>query len=119
MFQPRSIQSSLSFADKFFSIDFILVIGILILGITSMFAMYSTDGGAFKYHTTSHIIRFSVFFTLFLFLSFIQIRFWHEASYVIYIIFVTFWSKPTFFNYCHILLVLCISDSNMGTPRLL
>ena len=87
MFQPRSIQSSLSFADKFFSIDFILVIGILILGITSMFAMYSTDGGAFKYHTTSHIIRFSVFFTLFLFLSFIQIRFWHEASYVIYIIF--------------------------------
>ena len=62
MFQPRSIQSSLSFKDKLFSIDYVLVISILILGIVSMFAMYSTDGGEFKYHTESHIIRFSVFF---------------------------------------------------------
>ena len=51
MFQPRSIQSSLSFKDKLFSIDYILVTSILILGIVSMFAMYSTDGGEFKYHT--------------------------------------------------------------------
>ena len=28
---------------------------VLILGIISMFAMYSTDGGEFKYHTKSHI----------------------------------------------------------------
>ena len=65
MFQPRSIQSSLSFKDKLFSIDYILVISILILGIVSMFAMYSTDGGEFKYHTKSHILRFSVFFIMF------------------------------------------------------
>ena len=62
MFQPRSIQSSLSFRDKLFSIDYVLVISILILGIVSMFAMYSTDGGEFKYHTKSHILRFSFFF---------------------------------------------------------
>ena len=45
MLQPRSIQSSLSLRDKIFSIDYILVLAILVLGITSMFAMYSTDGG--------------------------------------------------------------------------
>ena len=60
MFQPRSIQSSLSFKDKLYSIDYILVTGVLILGIVSMFAMYSTDGGEFKYHTKSHILRFLV-----------------------------------------------------------
>ena len=62
MFQPRSIQSSLSFRDKLFSIDYVLVFSILILGIVSMFAMYSTDGGEFKYHTESHILRFFIFF---------------------------------------------------------
>ena len=87
MFQPRSIQSSLSFRDKLFSIDYVLVISILILGIVSMFAMYSTDGGEFKYHTKSHILRFSVFFLMFLILSFIQIRFWHSTSYLIYFVF--------------------------------
>ena len=87
MFQPRSIQSSLSFRDKILSIDYVLVISILILGITSMFAMYSTDGGEFKYHTESHILRFFVFFIMFFILSFVQIRFWHSTSYLIYAIF--------------------------------
>ena len=87
MFQPRSIQSSLSFRDKLFSLDYVLIVSILILGITSMFAMYSTDGGEFKYHTESHILRFFVFFFMFLILSFVQIRFWHDTSYLIYFVF--------------------------------
>ena len=87
MFQPRSIQSSLSLKDKLYSIDYILVFGILVLGIVSMFAMYSTDGGEFKYHTKSHIVRFSIFFLLFFMLSFVQIRLWHKTSYIIYLIF--------------------------------
>jgi rod shape determining protein RodA len=87
MFRPRSIQSSLSFRDKLISIDYILVFSILILGIVSMFAMYSTDGGQFKYHTESHILRFCVFFIMFIILSFVQIRFWHSTSYLIYILF--------------------------------
>ena len=86
MFQPRSIQSSLSFKDKLVSIDYILVISILILGMISVLAMYSTDGGEFKYHTKSHIIRFSVFFLMFFILSFVQIRVWHNTSYLIYIL---------------------------------
>ena len=84
MFRPRSIQSSLSFRDKLISIDYVLVFSILTLGVVSMFAMYSTDGGQFKYHTESHILRFIVFFVMFIILSFVQIRFWHNTSYLIY-----------------------------------
>ena len=87
MYQTRSIQSSLSFRDKIFSLDYILIFSIFVLGIVSIFAMYSTDGGEFKYHTKSHIIRFFIFFLMFLSLSFIQIRFWHSTSYLIYISF--------------------------------
>ena len=87
MFRARSIQSSLGFKDKILSIDYILVISIFILGLVSILAMYSTDGGEFKYHTKSHILRFLIFFFMFLFLSFIQIRFWHSQSYLIYIVF--------------------------------
>ena len=67
--------------------DYILVCSIFILGLISILAMYSTDGGEFKYHTNSHILRFFVFFGMFLTLSFIQIRFWHSQSYLIYVLF--------------------------------
>ena len=87
MYQPRSIQSSMALRDKILSIDYILVVSILVLGIISMFAMYSNDGGEFKYHTNSHILRFCVFFALFFLVSLIQIRFWHDQSYLIYISF--------------------------------
>jgi rod shape determining protein RodA len=87
MLQPRSIQSSLSLKDKIFSIDYVLVFSILVLGVLSMFAMYSTDGGQFKYHTNSHILRFFVFFGLFFFVSLVQIRFWYDTSTIIYITF--------------------------------
>ena len=87
MLQPRSIQSSMGLKDKIFSMDYVLVISIFILGIISMFAMYSTDGGEFKYHTNSHILRFFVFFVCFFVVSLIKIRFWHDQSYLIYILF--------------------------------
>jgi rod shape determining protein RodA len=87
MHQPRYIQSSISFADKIKSLDFVLVSSILVLGIISMFAMYSTDGGQFNYHTKSHIMRFGIFFIMFLFISFIPIRLWFATSALIYIFF--------------------------------
>ena len=87
MLQPRSIQSSLAFRDKILSIDYILVFSILVLGIVSMFAMYSTDGGEFKYHTNSHILRFFIFFGLFFLVSLISTRFWHDQSFLIYVLF--------------------------------
>ena len=87
MFQPRSIQSSLSFRDKVLTLDYILVLAILTLGIVSIFAMYSTDGGKFDYHTKSHILRFGVFFIMFFIVSFFQIRFWYQTSTLLYISF--------------------------------
>ena len=85
MFRARSIQSSLSLKDKILSIDYILVFSIFVLGLVSILAMYSTDGGEFKYHTKSHILRFVVFFLMFFVLSFFQIRFWNSTSTLLYI----------------------------------
>ena len=87
MLRQRSIQSSLGLRDKIFSFDYILVFSILVLGIVSMFAMYSTDGGEFKYHTNSHILRFFIFFGLFFLVSLISTRFWHDQSFLIYVLF--------------------------------
>ena len=85
MFQQGSIQSHLNLRDKIFSLDLIMVSCVLILGIISFFAMYSTDGGEFAYHTKSHIIRFFVFFFLFIMVSFFKINFWYNWSIPIYI----------------------------------
>ena len=85
MFKQGSIQSHLSLKDKIFSLDIIMFFCILILGIISFFAMYSTDGGEFAYHTKSHIVRFFVFFILFIAISFVQINFWYTWSIPIYI----------------------------------
>ena len=87
MFQPRSIQSSMTFRDKIMSMDFILLSSVLLLGIISMFAMYSTDGGKFSYHTKSHILRFGIFFIMFLTISLFQIRFWYQTSTLLYVTF--------------------------------
>ena len=83
-----------SFFEKIRSIDYLLIIIILILGIVSSFAMYSTDGGEFLYHTKSHILRFGIFFVLFLVLSFVQTKVWHRIGYIFYlvILFMLFWA---------------------------
>ena len=85
MFKQGSIQSHLSLRDKIFSVDIVLFFSILILGIISLFAMYSTDGGEFLYHTKSHIVRFFVFFILFIAVSFFKINFWYNWSIPIFI----------------------------------
>ena len=87
MFTSRSINSSMSFKDKVYSLDYVLICSILVLGIISMFAMYSTAGGIFNYHTKSHILKFIIFFFLFIIFSFFQIRFWYQTSTLIYITF--------------------------------
>ena len=85
MFRPGSIQTHLTLKDKILSIDITLFFSILILGIISFFAMYSTDGGEFAYHTKSHIVRFCVFFIFFIFVSFIKTNFWYNSSTFIYL----------------------------------
>ena len=83
------IQSSLSDRSTFFqklrSLDYIMLLCILILGIISSFAMYSTDGGELLYHSESHIIRFVVFFTMMILISFVNIKTWHTFGYLFYL----------------------------------
>ena len=85
MFRKGSIQSHLNLRDKLFSIDLVLFFCVLILGIISFFAMYSTDGGEFAYQTKSHIVRFFVFFSLFIVTSFFKTNFWYNWSIPIYL----------------------------------
>ena len=86
MFRPGSIQSHLSLRDKILSLDFTLFFSILILGVISFFAMYSTDAGEFAYHTKSHIVRFFVFFILFIAVSFLRLNFWYNSGTLFYLI---------------------------------
>ena len=79
-------KQNMSFKDKVFSLDYILILLILILGIVSIFAMYSTERGNFDYYTKSHIYRFLVFFIIFLILSFLNIRIWFKSAYIFYFI---------------------------------
>ena len=85
MFRRGSIQSHLGLREKIFSLDLILFSCILILGVISFFTMYSTDNGEFAYHTKSHILRFIVFFALFIIVSFFRTNFWYNWSIPIYI----------------------------------
>ena len=75
-----------TFLQKIKSFDYILLVVILLIGIISCFAMYSTDGGRFEYHTNSHILKFSIFFVLFIMLSFVRVRFWYTTSYLFYFV---------------------------------
>tara|TARA_Y100001970_G_C14218963_1_gene851436 strand:+ start:40 stop:1164 length:1125 start_codon:yes stop_codon:yes gene_type:complete len=76
----------LTFFQKLRSFDFILLSCILTIGVISCFSMYSTDGGELLYHSKSHTIRFIIFFTMMICLSFFSIRFWHSIGYLFYIV---------------------------------
>tara|TARA_B100000686_G_C16763602_1_gene960371 strand:- start:707 stop:1834 length:1128 start_codon:yes stop_codon:yes gene_type:complete len=77
-------RGNLTFKDKIFALDFILIFFVLLLGIISFFAMYSSEQGNFGYYTKSHIYRFSIFFIVFILASFLKIQFWHKTAYLFY-----------------------------------
>ena len=77
---------NLDIKDKILSLDYFLIFLILLLGVISIFAMYSTERGMIGYYTQSHIYRFSTFFTLFIVLSFFNIQFWYKSAYAFYAI---------------------------------
>ena len=79
-------KQNISFKDKVLSLDYALILLIIILGVVSVLAMYSTERGNFDYYTKSHIYRFLVFFIIFLILSFLNIRIWFKSAYIFYFI---------------------------------
>ena len=62
MFFQSQLSNQLTFFQKIKSIDYILLLCVLVIGVISGFAMYISEGGELLYHTKSHLIRFSVFF---------------------------------------------------------
>ncbi len=86
LYSRNSLHSPFSIREKLSSLDFTLLFSILLLGVISIFAQFSSSGGNFDYFSKSHAIRFGVFFILFLAVAFTQIRFWHSASFLIFVI---------------------------------
>lgn len=75
-----------TFFQKLKNFDYILLFCILLLGLISALTMYSTDGGEILFHSKSHISKFLIFFMLMIFMSFLNIKFWHYFAYVFYIV---------------------------------
>jgi rod shape determining protein RodA len=86
LYSRTPLHSPFSIREKLLSLDFTLLFSILLLGVISIFAQFSSSGGNFDYFSKSHTIRFGIFFILFLTVAFTQIRFWHSASFLIFLI---------------------------------
>ena len=79
-------RGNLEFRDKILSLDYFLIFLIFLLGIISFFALYSTERGNFGYYTISHIYRFSIFFAIFIAISFLRTNYLHRFAYIFYLI---------------------------------
>jgi len=77
---------NLNIVDKILAFDFTLLFLVFLLGIVSLFAMYSSERGNFSYHTQSHLYRFGVFFLFFIIISFFNINYIYKSAYFFYII---------------------------------
>ena len=86
MIRQHFHKGTLTFRDKIIALDFLLIFLILLLGVISFFAMYSSEQGKFGYYTQSHIYRFSFFFIIFIIASFFRIHFWFKSAYLFYFI---------------------------------
>ena len=95
MLQRFSYSNQSTFFQKIRSFDYLLLFCVFLVGIISCFAMYSTDGGELLYHSKSHIIRFAVFFVMMVFVSFINIKYWHATGYFFYfvVLLLLFWAS--------------------------
>ena len=86
MFTERLAISNYSFLDKIKSIDYFLILIIILIGSISVFAIYSTEGGNFSYYTKNHLTRLITFFLMFLVFSFVRISTWYKYAYIFYFI---------------------------------
>ena len=78
--------NSYSFIEKLKTIDYFLIIIVAMIGVTSIFSIYSTESGNFSFYTKNHLIRFLVFFSMFLVLSFVRVSVWYRQAYIFYIL---------------------------------
>ena len=98
MFQHTRLNSDQNFFQKVKNLDYILIFCILTLSIVSLFIMYSTDGGEILFHTKNHFVKLAVFFPLMIFVAFFNIKFWHNFSYIIYLLVIILLIYVSFFG---------------------
>jgi rod shape determining protein RodA len=98
LYNRQSLHTPFSIRGKIADLDFTLLFSILLLGVISIFAQYSSSGGQFDYLSKSHAIKFFVFFLFFLFISFINIRFWNDYSLLIFILLILLLIVVKFFG---------------------
>jgi rod shape determining protein RodA len=121
MFQHDRLNNELSFWQKVKALDYILLISVFLLSTISLFVMYSTDGGEILYHTKSHFSKIIIFFPLMIFISFFNIKWWHNFSYVFYIV-VNVNSLTSIITVLTIILIpifMVLSQPDLGTSILI
>ena len=78
--------SNYSFFDKLKSVDYFLILIVMLIGAISVFSIYSTENGEFSFYTKNHLIRLVAFFLLFLVLSFVRVSTWYRQAYIFYLL---------------------------------
>ena len=98
MLKERLFTTRYSFFDKLKSIDYFLILIVILIGAISVFAIYSTESGNFSYYTKNHLIRLVAFFSMFLVLSFIRITTWYRKAYFFYLLALVLLALVIFFG---------------------
>ena len=98
MFQHDRLNNEITLFQKIKNLDYILLISVILLSVLSVFVMYSTDGGEILFHTKNHFVKLAVFFPLMIFVAFFNIKFWHNFSYIIYLIVILLLIYVSFFG---------------------
>ena len=98
MFQSNRLNSEITFFQKIKNLDYILIISVVILSMISLSVMYSTDGGEILFHTKNHFVKLLVFFPLMILVAFFNIKFWHNLSYIIYLLVILLLVWVSFFG---------------------
>ena len=98
MFQHDKLNNEITFFQKLKDLDYILLFSVMLLSAISLFVMYSTDGGEILFHTKNHFVKLVVFFPLMIFVAFFNIKFWHNLSYIIYLIVIILLIWVSFFG---------------------
>ncbi len=98
MFQHDRLNNEITLFQKLKNLDYILLISVVLLSVLSVFVMYSTDGGEILFHTKNHFVKLVVFFPLMIFVAFLNIKFWHNLSYIIYFIVILLLIYVSFFG---------------------
>ena len=98
LYSRNSLHTPFAVREKFYNLDFTLFFSILLLGVISIFAQYSSSGGEWSSLSINHAIRFLVFFLFFVIISIINISLWSRLSLLIFLIFILLLITVKFFG---------------------